>query len=712
MTSATDAIEQIRKIRGLEDPKLKPSPFLKDTFVNEWGEEGPVVLRDYQVRGIMNLLQVPRMVLGDDTGLGKTLEVLSAIGYVWLKEPHYVPVIISKKSALFQWEAETRKFMKDMEAVTIDGEPFERHAMYEDFFLEHDPSRKRLLILTYDRMLKDMEEQIIRDRTKKAPLKIRKAGKAARKIEREAKKDVKNALEMLEGHFKKKPPSWFKYLKERSAEADPDAPQPKPPAGWSQHDEDHLIQFVDKKKAFREAKAEADRLRDLEAPPTRVPGILSCIAEMQARHPEARLMFVLDEAHVLKNYKSKMHKAAAGVAERSDRVVAMTATPVKNRLMEFFGLLRIVVPSLFPKVTHFQESYCIIKWQKIPGNRRVPVVVGHSNAQLERFVAKVEPYYLSRRKHEVAKELPELITRELRCELTPKQEELYDLAEAGLLEEGDEDEESTAEILGAMVKVQQACNACALVKDEDGNPFDGPSSKIDILREILREELAGVKTIIFSRFEQMISLIEEALIEDGVKYVRITGKEAKASQREEAKAAFQDLQSGVDIVMITTAGTESINLHAAEQIVFVDSPWSWGDYVQGTGRFIRLGSQHKSVVATHLVAVKRNGSTTMDHYVIKTLRGKKKLADKVAGESLKGGLDFTEANEAMDIFKALRADREASDPDARRKVVEGSRRSAKKEAETKAKLIQASPPKPKDPDDVPAFLPDYDFSDV
>jgi SNF2 family DNA or RNA helicase len=143
-----DVLAKIRAIRTNTDMQLKPSPYLKEIYIDEFDVEQSVYVRPYQAQGIMNLCQVPNMLLGDATGLGKTLEVLSAIGYIWLKEPEYVPIIVTRKSALYQWQHETEKFMQDMEAVTIEEKPFERDGIYANFFLQHHPSNKRLLILT------------------------------------------------------------------------------------------------------------------------------------------------------------------------------------------------------------------------------------------------------------------------------------------------------------------------------------------------------------------------------------------------------------------------------------------------------------------------------------------------------------------------------------------------------------------------------------
>jgi SNF2 family DNA or RNA helicase len=137
------------------------------------------------------------------------------------------------------------------------------------------------------------------------------------------------------------------------------------------------------------------------------------------------MMLVMDEAHVVKNYRGKIHAVVADLSKFCERVYGLTATPIKNRLMEFFSILRIIVPNLFPKITWFQNEFCVTKLQRIGGGRSVPIVVGYKN--LNKFVEKIEPYYLSKRKHEVAKELPKLVTRELQCELTDLQESLYDL---------------------------------------------------------------------------------------------------------------------------------------------------------------------------------------------------------------------------------------------------------------------------------------------
>jgi SNF2 family DNA or RNA helicase len=643
-------LTKIREIRDLNKPiNLKPSPYLRSTYIDDSGESYPVELRNYQQHDIMNMLVSEKIINALDTGLGKTLETLATISYVWIKEPEFIPIILTKKSALYQWDLEARKFMHDMECVTIEGEPYERHKQYEEFFLNHNPNKHRLLILTYDVLLRDMNESVIRDRSEKPTPNIKKKLTITRKNLKAVQQEYDDQKEVFSAKFGDRIWDVQEYV--RLSLHEPPIPRGKPPS-WAVEDDLILSRMINLRGQLREAKSQVSEHKDLAEPPKVASGIEKYLNEMRSQHPKIKFMLVMDEMHVLKNHRGKIHGTAATLAEYCSRLYGLTATPVKNRLMEFFSLFRIIEPKLFPKVTHFHNEFCVIKLQSIGGGRKVPIVVGYRN--LDEFVRRIEPYYLRRSKYDVAKELPQLVTRELRCELSDEQEELYDLAENGLLETGSSADAETSEILKAMTRVQQAVDSPSLIKNEEtGEPYEGPSSKIDAIADLMADELDGIKTIIFSKFEQMISLVEKNLNQNGIKCVRITGKEG-AKEREHAKATFQNTKSGVNVVLITTAGSESINLQAAEHIIFIDSPWSFGDYCQIIGRMIRIGSQHVMVVATHLIAEKHSGGRTIDQYVIKTLRGKKILVDKVAGESLKDGLQFASSNEVMNLFQMIR----------------------------------------------------------
>jgi SNF2 family DNA or RNA helicase len=663
-------LEHIRDIRTKDYSSLKSSPYLRGHFINEYGENSPVVLRNYQKQAIMNLLISERLVLGDDTGLGKTLEMLSAIGYIWMKEPEYVPIIITSKSALFQWESETRRFMQDMEAVTVHGKPFERHGLYEEFFMRHDENKKRLLILSYDMIMYDMNETVIKEK-KKSP---RKGFAKEMDIALDNKKSTlalfEAEKEKFDLYFKSHPWQIHQYL------ADYIKYEIKPirPSIFTDQDAQYLTSYWTAREEAAKAESKLKGLRDEAAPPKRVMGIIDYVESMKQANPNAKFILVMDEMHKLKNHKSQFHEKVDLLAKQCSRLYGLTATPVKNRLMEFWALFRIIQPALLSKITKFQDEFCHMKLQPIGGGRQVKVVVGYKN--LEKFVEIIEPFYLSRKKHDVAKELPQLISKEIECELSDIQEELYDLAETGLLNKSEDPDAQNADLLSAMVMCQQAVDAPQLLEDENGVVFEGPSSKIDALIELLQTEASDEKVIIFSRFEKMISLIEKSLNRVKIACTRITGKENSALIREKNKNLFQDMKSGVNVILITTAGSESLNLHSAAHFALIDLPWSWGDYLQLIGRALRIGSTHQIVVAHHFLGRKQNEKKTIDHQVLKALRSKKKLADKVAGANLIGGLKF-EDNSTTDILSGILQEMDKATPESKPKKQKIARKSTK-----------------------------------
>jgi len=588
--------------------------------------------------------------------------------------------------------------MKDMSAVVVDGEPFERNNIYKEFFGSWEPSRKKLLVMTYDNYLKDFEQSVVRDRTAPSTKEGKAALRESRKVLKAAKDRLKAAKESFEprkaafkARFDGRNDIVKSYLVERLKPSDKDAAPPKAPSDWSREDESFVAASVSERLVVQEAQKAVDAARDLVEPPLLTDGIESHIKGMLRDFPSVKLMLIMDEAHVVKNPQGKLHEAMHKTQAHCERVVAMTATPVKNRLMEFFALFRVVCPFLFPKVTHFQRDYCIMKMQKIGRGRQVPIVVGHSKDQIERFVAAIEPYYLSRRKYDVAKELPELVTREVTCVLSQEQVDLYEMAELEAEQaeaEADPDEPNTF-AMKCMTLIQQASNAPQLISNEDGVPYEGESSKLEAIVELL-QGAPDSKFVVFSRFKQMIDLVDHRLKKEKIGFVRVTGDE-KAKERIENVKLYQSSSSGVNVVLMTTAGTESLNLQATDYIVCIDSPWSWGDYVQLTGRGIRIGSKNLTVMMIHLIAVLPGGRETIDHHVVKTLRAKRKLADAVSGEALKGGLEFAEEDMVREVMGLVRAARASGRTEGVREAVRTRIQSTSRSAKRKKAPHTPSP---------------------
>lgn len=551
-----DIFEKLRRVRMATDLKLKPSRFLKQTICKPDGTEVPLTLRTYQVQMVYHMLTQRRFLCGDDAGLGKTLESIATICYLWEKEPDLLPVIVTTTSAMRQWAGEVAKFCEGVGCLVAEGGPEAREKVYVEFFGNADPAHPRVLITNYPRLRNDK---------------------------------------------------------------------------------------------------------------------LALLGHMEGR----RVVLFLDEATTVKSTTSQAHNAAYQIAQACERVYGMTATLIKNNLLEGYGIFRVVQPKVFSTKQAFIDTYCVTKLQPIGGGRKVKVVVGHTKSHIELFKGKIDPFYLGRAKHEVAKELPVLTTREIQIPMTTGQWAYYEQALEGLLvinEGGEEEQEIETTKLTKLIYCQEIVDHPMLI----GN--DGASAKLDYLLALLEEELAQEKVIIFSRFRKMVDIMAAALeakgfsygvapvpgskdfepradLAPGTGYARVTGNEGGA-ERDAARRAFTETD-GTNIIFLTMAGAEAMNLQQARVMIFFDLPWSAGDYIQLVGRMIRIGSPHQSVYTMHLLSEGPAYQNTIDHYITATLNRKMgfiegALGERILGNAEDGGGDkFLAQSDADDIFRQL-----------------------------------------------------------
>lgn len=366
---------------------------------------------------------------------------------------------------------------------------------------------------------------------------------------------------------------------------------------------------------------------------------------------------VFDEATMFKSPNTQIHQICKHISSQAKRVWGLTGTLIKNNLVEGYGIYKVVCPTLFPQApTAFMNEFCIVVMMDIKG-RKIPTIKGYRHSDIERFKLIIEPYYLGRSKHEIASELPPLTTIVLNVGMSDFQAKKYKEALDGFLTVGKtaslEAGEREISKLTAVTYCQEIVNHPGLI----GFPEED-SEKLDTLVDLLSDgDLSGKKVIVYTRFEAMVTIGAAALEKAGVKSVRITGKEDEMG-RSKSQKTFQNLESGVNVVWITDAGSDAINLQAAEAVVFYDTPFSAGNYLQVIGRMIRIGSTHAKVFAYHLV-----GTGTIDMRVMEVNQRKMNLIESVIGKRIKGEentdiLDDPNSTIA-DLFDKLKADAKA-----------------------------------------------------
>lgn len=335
---------------------------------------------------------------------------------------------------------------------------------------------------------------------------------------------------------------------------------------------------------------------------------------------------ILDEAQHIKNPFSATARAAKAL--RSEHRLALTGTPIENRLSEIWSIFDFVSPGLLPPLAQFEERYAR------------PIERGDEETA-QRLRNTIHPFVLRRTKNEVAKDLPEKIVTELVCDMSPAQAALYktvlhtvresvlgEVERVGLAK-------SQLQILAGLTKLRQVACDPRLLK-VPGDFTDEDSGKLQALREIVSEAMqSGHRTLIFSQFVQMLTLIRNAFDAEGIKYEYIDGS---TTDRQARVDRFNKDESIPVFLISLKAGGTGLNLTGADTVVHFDPWWNPAIEDQATDRAHRIG-QTRVVTAYRLVA-----RGTIEEKILALSAKKRELVANVLGKEEEGGLKgFTRA---------------------------------------------------------------------
>ena len=316
---------------------------------------------------------------------------------------------------------------------------------------------------------------------------------------------------------------------------------------------------------------------------------------------------VLDEAQAIKNPESQAARAAhaLGAAWR----VALTGTPVENRLEELWSLLHFANPGLLGARASFAE-----RWAQ-------PIAAGEPGAA-ESLRRRIRPFVMRRLKREVAPELPLRTETVLRCELDAAERAVYEGVRAAArrdvaarLAAG----ASPLAALEALLRLRQAACHAGLVP---GQQAEG-SSKVALLLEELDTVLAeGHKALVFSQWTSLLDRVEPALRAARIDWLRLDGS---TRDRAGVVARFQEEASAQVFLLSLGAGGSGLNLTAADHVFLLDPWWNPAVEDQAADRAHRIG-QTRPVMIYRLVA-----ADTVEERVLDLQRSKRGLADAALG---------------------------------------------------------------------------------
>jgi superfamily II DNA or RNA helicase len=311
---------------------------------------------------------------------------------------------------------------------------------------------------------------------------------------------------------------------------------------------------------------------------------------------------VLDEAQAIKNETSQTARAAFTL--RGAFRVALSGTPVENRLEELWSVMHFTNPGLLGGRSSFQERYV------------GPIANGDAEAAA-RLRAKIRPFVLRRLKREVLPELPPRTEAVLHVELDEAERSVYDAVRAAAQKEVADQfaHGGMLAALEALLRLRQAASHSALVPGQKAET----SSKIERLLEALTEAAAdGHKALVFSQWTTLLDLVEPHLRSAGIAFTRLDGS---TRDRASVVSLFQG-DDGPPVMLVSLkAGGTGLNLTAADHVFLLDPWWNPAVEDQAADRAHRIG-QERPVMVYRMVA-----KDTVEERILALKERKRNLAE-------------------------------------------------------------------------------------
>jgi superfamily II DNA or RNA helicase len=329
-------------------------------------------------------------------------------------------------------------------------------------------------------------------------------------------------------------------------------------------------------------------------------------------------LVVADEAQYAKNPRSRTARALREIPSKSR--MALTGTPVENRLLELWSIIDWAVPGLLGSMELFRRTMAI------------PIERDGDEEATDLLRRLVRPFLLRRRKTDpgIAPELPPKTELDVLVPLTAEQVTLYRATTEEALAElkdskarGEGNFGRHAMVLKLLTSLKQITNHPAQFLGEPG-PMPGRSGKLDALEEILgAADALGESTIVFTQYVRMGNLLVDHLKSRGGSVEMLHGG-LSVKQRQKLVDSFQAGELSVLVLSLKAAGT-GLNLTKATQVIHYDRWWNPAVEDQATDRAYRIG-QDRPVTVHRLLA-----EGTVEDRVAELLQQKRQLADQVVG---------------------------------------------------------------------------------
>lgn len=341
---------------------------------------------------------------------------------------------------------------------------------------------------------------------------------------------------------------------------------------------------------------------------------------------------ILDEAHKVKDPKTKMAMALQGVSGDAEYRWALTGTPIGNSEEELFSILSWIDSESYPAKTKFIDRYFITRMNYMG----FPEVVGIKSEHRDEWDQVINPILRRMPKELVLPFLPPIVHKERRLEMVGKQKTAYNQMKNQMVADVDGGKITVTQAMSQITRLLQLASSFAEVENtEEIDPETGeevvkqkvtltsPSNKIDSFMEDL-PDYGESQIVVFAQSKQLLLELEKAILKENVKrnkpnepkpitYGMITG-DVNATSREDSINRFQNGELKLMLISIAAGGT-GITLTNADVAVFLNRSYNAIDNKQALGRVHRIGSEkHESILCVDYIS-----EGTVDEAVLEVL---------------------------------------------------------------------------------------------
>ena len=326
---------------------------------------------------------------------------------------------------------------------------------------------------------------------------------------------------------------------------------------------------------------------------------------------------VIDEAQNIKNPKAAQTKAILKID--AHHRLALTGTPVENRLLDLWSIFNFLNPGYLGKEAQFRKGF------------ELPIQKTNDAGRATTLKKLVEPLILRRVKTDPAiiSDLPDKVEQKLYTHLTKEQASLYEAVVKDITKELESAEgiKRKGLILSSLMRLKQICNHPAQFL-QDGSEFSADrSQKLSRLSDMVEEAIAeGESILIFSQFKEICDELERYLrqhLHCNTYYLHGGTPQPK---RQQMISEFQDVETEPSVFILSLkAGGVGITLTKANHVFHFDRWWNPAVEDQASDRAFRIG-QSKNVFVHKFVSI-----GTLEERIDQMIEDKKKLAGAIVG---------------------------------------------------------------------------------